>query len=339
MREDLLGYLLNALDEAERQDIFERLQKDPQLRLELEALRRQLRPLDATNEDFEPPAALAELTCDLVAGYAAEPARVEPAPGRPSGERAKRGPRRGRAAIVETCFPSSVWSAADAIVVAGILLAAAFLFFPAIAGSRYRSQIAACGENLRHLGLAMTGYSEHNRGFFPSIPVSGNRAAAGVYAIILNEGGYLDNPCVVLCPGSRGDSHGSKFRIPSLAELDGAHGQRLWELHRIMGGSYGYTLGNVADGRYKTPRNRLRYHFALLADAPSLHLPGRQSGNHAGRGQNILFEDLHIEFLESPQREASGDDFFRNRHGFVEAGLDEGDSVVVPSFVRPLLGY
>jgi hypothetical protein len=95
----------------------------------------------------------------------------------------------------------------------------------------------------------------------------------------------------------------------------------------------------VADGRYKTPRNRLRFNFALVADAPSLHLPGRQSGNHAGRGQNVLFEDLHIEFLQSPQREAFGDDFFRNRHGYVEAGVDEGDSVVVPSFVSPLLGY
>ena len=49
MREDLLGYLLNALDEAERQRVFEALQKDPQLRQELETLRRDLRPLDATN--------------------------------------------------------------------------------------------------------------------------------------------------------------------------------------------------------------------------------------------------------------------------------------------------
>ena len=40
MREDLLGYLLNALDESERQRVFEALQKDPHLRQELEKLRR-----------------------------------------------------------------------------------------------------------------------------------------------------------------------------------------------------------------------------------------------------------------------------------------------------------
>jgi hypothetical protein len=339
MRHDLLGYLLNALDEPERQAIFEALQEDPQLRQELEALRRELRPLDATNADFEPPPELAELTCDLVAAYAAEGSQVVQAAGRADGQRSRQARQRGRFATRETLAATSGWSAADAIVIAGILLAAAFLFFPAIAGSRYRSQIATCGENLRHLGLAMAGYSEHNRGFFPSIPVSGNRAAAGIYAIILNEGGYLESPRVVLCPGSRMAAQQNAFRIPTLAELDQAQGPDLWELHRMMGGTYGYTLGNVADGRYRTPRNRLRSHFALLADVPSLHLPGRQSGNHAGRGQNVLFEDLHIEFLTSPQREAFGEDFFRNRHGYIEAGVDEGDSVVVPSFVRPLLGY
>lgn len=336
MRQDLLGYLLNALDEPERQAIFAALQEDPQLRQELESLRRQLRPLDATNEDFEPPAGLADLTCDLVAGCAAEGPQIVQAARRVGG-RQERVPHRCSAR--ETMAATRGWSAADAIVVAGILLAAAFLFFPAIASSRHRSQIAACGENLRHLGLAMAGYSEHNRGFFPSIPISGNRAAAGIYAILLNEGGYLDHPRIVLCPGSRLAAQQDAFGIPSLAELDQAQGPQLWELHRIMGGTYGYTLGNVADGRYRTPRNRVRFHFALLADAPSLHLPGRQSGNHAGRGQNVLFEDLHIEFLESPQRDGLGDDFFRNRYGFVEAGVDEGDSVVVPSFVRPLLGY
>ena len=334
MREDLLGYLLNALDESERRRVFETLQEDPQLRQELEALRLELRPLDATNENFEPPEMLAELTCDLVAGYAAEHPLVVPAKSPSSGARSG-----WRGSAEEPWTASRAWSAADAIVVAGVLLAAAFLFLPAIAGSRYRSQIAACGENLRSLGVALAGYSEHNQGFFPSIPLTGNRAAAGIYAIILNEGGYLDNPRVVVCPGSRLAMHRADFRIPSMDELDRAEGRELCGLQRTMGGSYGYTLGNIADGFYKTPRNLFRRNFALVADSPSMHLPKLQSDNHGGRGQNILFEDLHIEFLQSTQRPAFGDDFFRNRHGFVEAGVDEGDCVVVPSYARPLLDY
>ncbi|NLF71564.1 MAG: hypothetical protein GX575_21230 [Candidatus Anammoximicrobium sp.] len=335
MREDLLGYLLNALDEAERRRVFESLQKDPQLRQELESLRRDLRPLDATNRDYEPPAGLAELTCELVEGYAEQHAVGVPQSPLPR----RSGRWQGRFGAREACVPAHGWSAADMIVVAGILLAISLIFFPAMARSRYLAQVAYCQENLRQLGIALASYSEQHDGFFPRIPVSGNRAVAGIYAPLLFESQYLDNPRIVLCPGSELAARGSEFRIPFLAELDQADGLRLQTLQRLIGGSYGYTLGSLGGDGYVTPRNRLRQHFALLADAPSLHLAGRQSGNHGGRGQNVLFEDLHVEFLPSPRNDAIGDDLFRNRYGYVEAGLDEGDSVVAPSNVGPLLQY
>jgi len=335
MREDLLGYLLNALDEPERQRVFEALQKDPQLRQELETLRRDLRPLDATNRDYDPPEGLAELTCDLVEGYAEQHA-VSAAQATDS--RCSRC-WRGRFAARDSSVPAHGWSAADTIVVVGILLAVSLIFFPAMARSRHLAQVNQCQENLRQLGIALAGYSEQHDGFFPSIPVSGNRAVAGIYAPILLESQYLDNPRIVLCPGAESPMQDGEFCIPRLSDLDQARGLRLLALQRVLGGSYGYTLGNISDDGYKTPRNRLRQYFALLADAPSLHLPGRQSGNHGGRGQNVLFEDQHVEFLPSPCNEVIGDDLFRNRYGYVEAGLDEGDSVVVPSYVSPLLRY
>ena len=208
MREDLLGYLLNALDDAERQRVFEALQKDPQLRQELEDLRRQLRPLDATNADFDPPAALAELTCDLVEGYAEEHPLAVPA------QRQKRsvGWARVRSAACETCSPSGTWSAADTIVMAGVLVAVSLIFFPAIAGSRYRAQVAVCGDHLRNLGIALAGYSEHHQGYFPSIPIRGNRAVAGIYAVDAGRrpavGRLADCHLSRLAPG------GTKRRFP-----------------------------------------------------------------------------------------------------------------------------
>jgi hypothetical protein len=333
MREDLLGYLLNALDDDERQRVFETLQKDPQLRQELEALRRELRPLDATNEDFEPPPALAELTCDLVEGYAEECPSVEPAK-RPQ---SRVGWRWVRSAACETCLPSGAWSATDTIVMAGVLLAVSLMFFPAIAGSRYRAQITACGDNLRNLGIALAGYSEQHQGFFPSIPVSGNRSVAGIYAVLLADSERLEDPRLLLCPGSRWRTQPADFRLPTLAELDQARGRQLSDLQRKMGGDYAYSLGTYSNGYYRPPRNLLRECCALLADAPSLHLPGRQSGNHGGRGQSVMFEDLHIEFLATPQCEPRGDDVYRNRLGFVGAGLDEYDSVLGISNSRPVI--
>ncbi len=333
MREDLLGYLLNALDDDERQSVFEALQKDPQLRKELDALRRQLRPLDASNADFDPPPALAELTCDLVEGYAED----HPAPAPTGPARRRGGWPRGSAARCESSTSSGAWSAADTIVTAGVLLAVSLLFFPAIAGSRYRAQVTACGDHLRSLGMALAGYSEQHQGFFPSIPTHGNRAVAGIYAVLLVEAQRLDDPRLILCPGSRWGGQRSDTRIPTLDELDRARGRQLAALQQQMGGDYAYSLGSFADGRYHTPRNGLQECLALLADSPSLHLPGRQSGNHAGRGQSVLFGDLHVGFLPTPECEPQGDHLYRNRLGFVEAGVDDFDTVLGASNARPLI--
>lgn len=162
---------------------------------------------------------------------------------------------------------------------------------------------------------------------------------AGIYAVMLAESRQVDDARIVLCPGSPRALQNADFRIPTLTELDRAGGRLLLELQRNMGGDYAYTLGMMQNGCYTTPRNLFRGDFALLADAPSQHLPGRQSGNHAGRGQNVLYGDLHIEFLASPQSELLGDDLYRNRHGYVEAGLDERDSVLASSNARPLIQY
>ena len=52
MHEDLLGYLLGALEPLEMRRVAQRLQDDPEARRQLEEIERSLRPLE---EGFEPP--------------------------------------------------------------------------------------------------------------------------------------------------------------------------------------------------------------------------------------------------------------------------------------------
>lgn len=52
MHEDLLGYLLGALEPHEMRRVAQRLQDDPEARRQLEQIERSLRPLE---EGFEPP--------------------------------------------------------------------------------------------------------------------------------------------------------------------------------------------------------------------------------------------------------------------------------------------
>ncbi len=59
VREQLLGYVLGALDEPEQQALEATLADDAGLQQELAALRRRLEPLHASREEFSPPEGLA----------------------------------------------------------------------------------------------------------------------------------------------------------------------------------------------------------------------------------------------------------------------------------------
>ncbi len=241
--------------------------------------------------------------------------------------------------MTPTVAPAGVpskWTWADVSVALSIAAAAFLLVLPAIENSRFNSRVAACQENLRQVGVALTQFSDRNNGYFPQIPRSGPAAVAGVYAPTLLENGYLDSSTRVVCPGSSLADDG-EYAVPTLEQLRKANlVEELAKLHRQMGGSYGYTLGYLVDGTYRPTKNLRRPRFALMADSPNYDLPQLVSLNHGGQGQNILFEDGHVEFLAIPQRAALGDDFFTNDTGLVAAGLHRDDSVVGSSASAPM---
>ena len=333
MREDLLGYLLGALDDDERERVEAAIRHDPELQRRVEELQEQLQIL-AEEAPEEPPPGLAERTCDLIDSY-----RQERAPEIRAGRRrfAARSVGLSPRAQAELSGRRSPASLADVVVGTGIFLAASLLFFPAIANSRYRSEITACQYNLQRLGFALAEFSEKREGLFPQVPTTGKRGVAGVYAVQLVHDGFLSEPSVLICPASSLASQRDSWWVPTVEELDAADGVRLARLQRGMGGSYGYTLGYRIDGQYRSHRNEQRPYFALMADAPSFHLPGHQSNNHGGRGQNVLLEDGHVQFISSHLNGLFGDDLFLNRAGFAEAGMDKEDAVIVASQTAPLL--
>ena len=326
MRDQLIGYLLGALDGPEQELLEKQLETDPELRRELQQLDASVELLRADCEGYAPPDGLAPATCQFVAQRTGRqpvaPARVQLA----------------SAQLAETPTGSR-WSLADLVVAAGVIAAAALLFFPAIANSRFQSQLTGCQNNFRQLGLALNQYSLQHNDYFPYIPPHGNLAAAGTYAPILLEGGYITRPQIFLCPSSALAAKAASYRVPKLVEFRVADGQTLVILRRIVGGSYGYNLGYMVGDRHSGTRNRGRVHFALMADAPSLHLAGHRSANHGGRGQNVLFENGCVRYLITCQTGDSGDDVFLSDRGFVEAGLHPDDAVIGNSASRPILFY
>jgi hypothetical protein len=324
VEEQLLGYVMGALDDSEREQVQESLKTDPRLRRGLAAAQRSLKPLRAARLFFAPPPGLAERTCRFVALHAAAESKGPAQPSRP---------------VISPLTVSAGWMGRvrwlDLVMAVGLWLAAALLVLPAIHGSRFSSQLAACQDNLRKVGFALQNYSQRHQDLFPLVPPQGRLAVAGIYAPTLLRGGFLTESRTVVCPSSS-LSGAARFRVPSLDELANAAQDELPRLRCAVGGSYGYCLGHLRNGVYEGTRNRQRPRFALISDAPSRDQAGHQSLNHGGRGQNVLFEDNHVNFLTSSKPCDLADDIFVNDDGLVAAGLQEDDAVIGPSDASPL---
>ncbi|HID76596.1 MAG TPA: hypothetical protein EYP56_11425 [Planctomycetaceae bacterium] len=327
VREQLLGYLLGALEESEQCEVAERLARDPELRKELALVRLQLAPLDHTSGTYEAPFGLAARTCQLVfeAETPAEAAQPMPTPAAPMDPE-----------VPATAAASSSWRLADLGVAAGILAAAVLLIFPALANSRFNAQVLECQNRLRQLGLALSQYSVDHGGYFPAIPLDGALAFAGSYAPTLRQAGYVQDDSLFFCPGSPAASE-EQQRVPSLDELLASRSPRqLQQLRSHVGGDYGYSMGYWHDGCYCATRNLRRPYFVIMADMPAGGLPDLRSLNHGCRGQNVLFEDGHVKFLTTPCLAGSGDNFYLNDLGQVAAGQHRNDAVVGPSMAMPV---
>ncbi len=338
---DLLGYLLGALEPGERSAIEIQIADRPELRERLCVLRRSVRLLKDESQ-AEPPPGLAARTCASIFAEREAAGASSSRPAHAEAIAAPRVPERGsvsldhRRSAAGRREPLSIvgrgWRAADLVVAVGVCVAIMAMVFPLVHASRTRSQIAACANKLREIGLALTGYSERHSGLFPEVPESGNLSMAGVYAPTLVDSGFLDDSRIVICPGSKlADAPTS--RIPTLDELRKATPERLRELRATMGGSYGYAFGYRENGRYKPTRNRYRDSFALAADVPADDLTS--SPNHGRSGQNVLLEDGHVVYICTRRLDGSGDDIFENDLGQVAAGCHADDSVVARSDASP----
>ena len=154
----------------------------------------------------------------------------------------------------------------------------------------------------------------------------------------------LVEPSLVICPSSSMAGHPGGFRLPGWTRSNRARDKQA-DLFRSMGGSYGYNLGYLSDGNYQPTKNLQRPTFALMADAPNGDLPRGQgpvlpaqlsSLNHGRRGQNVLFEDGHVEFLKTFNADGSTDNIFLNDDGQPTAGVHRDDAVIGPSHAHPL---
>lgn len=374
--EDLLGYLLGALESEEHRRVDRAVSECPEVHAELLRLRVRIQPLARLEEiraveeeranDF--PAGLARRACEFVAresrdcvsaptnlpaesvglpaesvGVQVEPALVADSPA-PSGKSsvAVDGPMNqvAMSPVLAELSRRGSWQLQDFLVLSAVALLAVGILAPAILASRNQARLVACQDNLRRVGMALFNYAEANHNRFVSIAKTGPLNVAGAYAPVLKDGGFVDQDRFFYCTSAVQNGLSQPTATPSLQELEQAHrhnSQKLAQLQQLMGGSYAYSLGYYDQDQYVGPLNLGRSFRVIMADAPSPALANRDSSNHDGAGLNILFEDGSVRHAVSAAVGLGKESIFVNRHGVVAAGADVQDSVVGASNVSAWL--
>ncbi len=369
LQEELLGYVLGALDATEERDIQQKIEQDPSLQDQVERIRENLLPLEALEAPTGMRPGMARRTCEWVSGVDKDPTLARPhqidatdhiesftagpdsaveaiaapvaagtssttsttsTPGTPCELAAKQ--ERGSGSF-QLMHPRT-WSMTDALAGVAIIAVMGGLLFPAISYQRYNSRLLSCQDNMHQIGRALLQYSDINDGQFVKIPTSGHLSASGYFAPALMEAGLVEDDNVFACAGLAASSKNKPVHIPSIAQIKSASGEQLDHLRRTMSGNYGYSMGYQNEDRYQPLANRGLSETVLVADMPSLNRPGRNSINHGAWGQNCLFGDGHVQFIRG---DSVGEDaIFENDYGVVAPGTSEHDSVIAPSHLSPV---
>src|SRR6266851_1768019 len=203
MDENLIGYLLDALDSDTRLETEKDLLKNPEARERLASLRQALEPLESDREADEPPP---DLWVRTLARVAEHRCRHLPAAPKASSDRP---------------VHRSWWRRADVMVAAGLLLCVSSMIPSVLAKVRFQRDLVACQNNLHNFYIGLKDFSERHHGNFPdvatAVPAPWN--VAGNFVPILMDEGLIGDNVSVQCP-AYGQLTPPQYTLHDLRNMD-----------------------------------------------------------------------------------------------------------------------
>ncbi len=311
MEENLVGYLLNSLEPDAHRQVAQLLEKDADARRRLSALRHALKPLHDDREPDEPPRGLWIKALGRVAEHMC---------------------RELPAAPVVEYRPSAAsrrsWRRIDVLVAACVVLTAGLMIPPAVVQLQRRSQRVACADNMRRLGDSFVVYRNNNRGNLPDPTAEKEPFNVAGFAVPLLVDAGVAEDVDLRCPGSRS----TVVKARGATELRAMSADEFRQAAPNLLGSYSYSMG-YRDRDHIAGFNAERDDLPILADGPPDDPSGqardRNSPNHDGTGQNMLYPDGRVEFISS--RLLFNDDVYLNHNGKQEVGVAKRDIVLAPA--------
>ena len=322
MDENLVGYLLNALDPETERSVETYLRGSAEAQRKLKALRQALEPLEADREEIEAPAGLRMRTLARIADVRCH--RAHPAPAPP----------------VLRPLPVSWWRRADVLVAASLLIICLPLALPLLTSAHRSYKRYQCENNLRGLWVALMGYSDLHNGNLPKVEEEAPHNFAGVFVPILSQDGLLKEVSLG-CP-ARDTEAATPISLAELNVLYRTDPRKFEEYTRRLGGGYAYTLGYRSQGRLFGLRREdgaENDNLPIMADRPPFEeasspvLLTANSENHGGAGQNVLYLGGQVAY-RSRDAGVDDNDIFLNEKGELKPGLRRWDTVLAASAVR-----
>lgn len=314
MDDHFAEYLLGSLDPVTTAHVETYLEANPEAQRRVRLLEEAMAPLAEDLDTPEPPPGLVYATLARIAEHQC---MLPKAPVSYNLETvSRRGSRR-----------------ADWLVAAVVLILACGLALPFFAQLLQKQQRVNCANNLRKFWVALASYADRGEGEFPRVEQDGPRSVAGVFVPILQDAG-LAFDVKLSCPAQ--PSH-EPWRF-SLADLERLYRDSPEEYRRVaseLSGHYAYTLGYQSNGVLHGLRRDSSDGLPILADRSNEQ---GNSGNHDGRGQNVLYVGGHVRWATQPNVGENRDHIYVNHLHRVSAGVCRVDTVLGASDARPHLG-
>ncbi len=310
--DELLDLALGQLEDPRRRALEEDARSDPELAARIRGVRRVVDDLCDDGLAYAPPAGLA----DRAIAFVAQTPAASPS-------------------ILEYVPPRVPFRWADFAVAASIFIAGLLTLMPAVQRSRERMNQAGCVFNLKQIGESLGQYAT----IHPSYPAPpGDRADAdsGLFAAMLRGAGLLPDVAVLDCPyNGRNDHIAETRRLDSFEQADTLRRTDPDLYGKMVSWDYGYNPGyRHASGRIGPISARPASLIAVVADQPPDDvLAGdldRNSPNHYGAGQNVLYSDGGVRWHRSRVVGPDDRDVFLNNARELAPGVHDHDSVILP---------
>ncbi len=225
---------------------------------------------------------------------------------------------------------------ADFAVAASIFVAGVLTLLPAIQRSRERMNQAGCVFNLQQLGNSLAQYATL-QATLPYPPSHRSDTHAGMFAVMLHDAGVLRDLSVLDCPCNGPCPH-VKQELAGFEQVDHIRRNNP-ELYRAMlCWDYAYNLGYRHQTGQPMPHDlRHSASIPMLADSPDhidfVTIRDGNSANHGRRGQNVLYGDSSVRWLNTRRAGPNDPDIFLNNELHLRPGVHLNDAVLVPSKV------